>query len=169
MRKWLQHSHFRMLYMSLSTHKSPTFGTKYLPCRRFLQHYYRDTFIESHRKPIEVPQISYGGPETCKQLSAHRNFFQTHTRTGSMANTYSFALGTTNPTTMQPIKPAAQTTIRIGTEEIKKIVEIATIVAISRRIDMRLRRVRPPLSRYSRIYLPKKDCNSHACKRGELR
>ena len=87
----------------------------------------------------------------------------------SMVNAYSFALGTTKPTTMQPIKPAAQTTIRIGIEEIKKIVEIATIVAISRIIDMRLRRVRPPLSRYSRIYLPKKDCNSHACRRGELR
>ena len=87
----------------------------------------------------------------------------------SMVNTYSFALGTTKPTTIQPIKPAAQTTIRIGIEEIKKIVEIATIVAIRRIIDMRLRRVRPPLSRYSRIYLPKKDWSNHACKRGELR
>ena len=37
------------------------FGTKLAQCRRFLQHYYRDTFIESHRKPIEVPQISYRG------------------------------------------------------------------------------------------------------------
>ena len=27
-------------------------------CRYFLQHYYRDTFIESHRKPIDLPQIS---------------------------------------------------------------------------------------------------------------
>ena len=48
-----------MLYMSLSTHKSPTFGTKPLPCRRFLQHYYRDTFIESHRKSIEVLVLFY--------------------------------------------------------------------------------------------------------------
>ena len=86
-----------------------------------------------------------------------------------MANTYSFALGTTKPTTMQPIKPADQTTMRIGIEEIKKIVEIATIVAIKRIIDMRLRRVKPPLSRYSRIYLPKNDCSNHACKRGEER
>ena len=86
-----------------------------------------------------------------------------------MANTYSFAFGTTKPTTTQPIAPATQTMIRMGSVFIKKIVEIATIVAIRRIIDMRLRRVRPPLSRYSRIYLPKKDCNSHACKRGELR
>ena len=70
---------------------------------------------------------------------------------------------------MQPITPADQTTMRIGIEEIKKTVEIATIVAISRIIDMRLRMVRPPLSRYSRIYLPKNDCSNHACKRGELR
>ena len=34
-------------------------------CRYFLQHYYRDTFKESHRKPIEVPQISYSGRLTC--------------------------------------------------------------------------------------------------------
>ena len=27
-------------------------------CRYFLQHYYRDTFIESHRKPRDLPQIS---------------------------------------------------------------------------------------------------------------
>ena len=80
----------------------------------------------------------------------------------SMVNAYSFALGTTKPTTMQPIKPAIQTTMRIGIEEIKNIVEIATIVAIKRIIYIRLRRVRPPLSRYSRIYLPKNDCNSHA-------
>ena len=86
-----------------------------------------------------------------------------------MVNTYSFALGTTKPTTTQPIKPATQTMIRMGRVFIKKLVEIATIVAISRIIYMRLRRVRTPLSRYSRIYLPKKDCNSHACKRGELR
>ena len=70
---------------------------------------------------------------------------------------------------MQPITPADQTTMRIGIEEIKKTVEIATIVAISRIIDMRLRTVRPPLARYSRIYLPKNDCSNHACKRGELR
>ena len=70
---------------------------------------------------------------------------------------------------MQPMSPADQTTIRTEREEIKNIVEIATIVAINRIIYARLRAVRPPLSRYSRIYLPKKDCNSHACKRGELR
>lgn len=70
---------------------------------------------------------------------------------------------------MQPMSPADQTTIRREREEIKNIVEIATIVAINRIIYMRLRRVRPPLSRYSRIYLPKNDCSSHACKRGEER
>ena len=70
---------------------------------------------------------------------------------------------------MQPIAPATQTIIRMGSVFIKKIVEIATIVAINRIMYARLRVVRPPLSRYSRIYLPKKDCNSHACKRGELR
>ena len=86
-----------------------------------------------------------------------------------MVNTFSFAFGTTKPTTTQPIKPADQTMIRMGSVFIKKIVEIATIVAIRRIIDMRLRRVRPPLSRYSRIYLPKKDCNNHACKQGEER
>ena len=47
-----------MLYMSLFYPNSPIFGTKLLPCRRFLQHYYRDTFIESHRKPIDVLEIS---------------------------------------------------------------------------------------------------------------
>ena len=48
----------------------PIFGTKPHPCRRFLHHYYRDTFIESHRKPIEVPQISYGGRLTRSQLES---------------------------------------------------------------------------------------------------
>ena len=81
----------------------------------------------------------------------------------------SLAWGTKNATTIQPITPATQTMIRMGSVFIKKIVEIATIVAISKIIYTRLRRVKPPLSRYSRIYLPKKDCNSHACKRGELR
>ena len=55
----------RVLYIPFYPPKSPTFGTKPLPRRRFLQHYYRDTFIESHRKahrcPIDVPQMSYGG------------------------------------------------------------------------------------------------------------
>ena len=70
----------RLFYMSTLPLKSPIFlsrqwaqtinrkrffGTKPLPCRRFLQHYYRDTFIESHRKPIEVPQISYRGHLIC--------------------------------------------------------------------------------------------------------
>ena len=50
------------------------FGIHPLPRRRFLQHYYRGTFIESHRKPIEVPQISYGGPETCKSLFLYQRY-----------------------------------------------------------------------------------------------
>ena len=47
-----------MLYMSLFYPNSPTFGTKSLSRRRFLQHYYRDTFIESHRKPTDLLQWS---------------------------------------------------------------------------------------------------------------
>ena len=47
-----------MLYLPLSSPKAPTFGTKPLPRRRFLQHYYRNTFIESppisHRSPCFV-------------------------------------------------------------------------------------------------------------------
>ena len=56
---------FRLLYISKLPSISPIFGTKPLPCRRFLQHYYRDTFIESHRKPIEVLEISYSGHLIC--------------------------------------------------------------------------------------------------------
>ena len=44
-----------MLYMSLFYPNSPIFGAKPLPRRRFLQHYYRNTFIESHQKPIVRP------------------------------------------------------------------------------------------------------------------
>ena len=47
-----------MLYLLRSTQRTPIFGTKHLPRRRFLQHYYRDAFIESHQKPTDVPQIS---------------------------------------------------------------------------------------------------------------
>ena len=47
-----------MLYIPNFFLNSPTFGIKHLPCRRFLQHYYRGTFIESHRKPTDVPEIS---------------------------------------------------------------------------------------------------------------
>ena len=61
MRNWLYYNHFRMLFLPHFSPISPIFGTKPLPCRRFLQHYYRDTFIESHRKPIEVLEMSYSG------------------------------------------------------------------------------------------------------------
>ena len=44
----------RLIYISKSPSISPIFGTKQLLCRRFLQHYYRDTFIESHRKPTDL-------------------------------------------------------------------------------------------------------------------
>ena len=47
-----------MLYMSLFYPNSPILGTKPLPRRRFLQHYYRDTFIKSHRKPTDLLQWS---------------------------------------------------------------------------------------------------------------
>ena len=50
------------------------FGTKRLLCRRFLQHYYRDTFIESHRKPRDVPQISYSGRLICKSLFLYQRY-----------------------------------------------------------------------------------------------
>ena len=59
---------------------------------------------------------------------------------------YSRADGTTKPTTRQPIKPAAQTTIRMEREDIKKIVEIATIVAINNMIYTRLRAFSPPFA-----------------------
>ena len=58
----------RVLYIPLFSPKSPIFGTKTPKCRSFLQHYYRDTFIKSHRKPRDLPQISYGAPETCNSF-----------------------------------------------------------------------------------------------------
>ena len=51
----------RLFYMFTSPPISPIFGIKHLLCRRFLQHYYRDIFIKSHRKPIEVLEMSYSG------------------------------------------------------------------------------------------------------------
>ena len=36
-------------------------GTKPLLHRSFLQHCYRETFIESHRKPTDVLEMSYSG------------------------------------------------------------------------------------------------------------
>ena len=50
------------------------FGTKPFLRRRFLQHYYGDAFIESHRKLIEVPQISYGGPLIYKSLFLYQRY-----------------------------------------------------------------------------------------------
>ena len=58
-----------MLYIPRFHPISPTFGTKPLPCRRFLHHYYRDTFIESHRKPRDVPQMCYSGRLICSMLA----------------------------------------------------------------------------------------------------
>ena len=43
-------------------------------------------------------------------------------------------MGIKKPTTIQPIRPATQTMIRMGSVFIKKIVEIATINAIRRMI-----------------------------------
>ena len=67
----------RVLYIPLYPTNSQIFGTKLAQCRRFLQHYYRDTFIESHRKPKDLPQISYGGPETCsiEKKNGHSSSF----------------------------------------------------------------------------------------------
>ena len=84
-------------------------------------------------------------------------------------NFYSFALGTKQATTIHPINPAPQTTMRIGREEIKKIVETATMAAISRIMYTLLRVVTPPLAVYSRMYLPKNDCSNQACRRDEER
>ena len=58
-----------MLYIPLYPTNLQIFGTKPLPRRRFLQHYYRNTFIESHRKPTDLPQISYGGRLICSMLA----------------------------------------------------------------------------------------------------
>ena len=51
----------RMLYIPLYPTNLQIFGTKSLLRRRFLQHYCRDTFIESHRKPTDVLEMSYSG------------------------------------------------------------------------------------------------------------
>ena len=50
--------HLPLALSTLLQQNLQIFGTKPLPRRRFLQHYYRGTFIESHQKPIEAPQIS---------------------------------------------------------------------------------------------------------------
>ena len=60
--------HLPLALNSFLKHNSPIFGTKLPKCRRFLQHYYRGTFIESHRKPTDLPEISYRGPETCREF-----------------------------------------------------------------------------------------------------
>ena len=56
--KLSKHYTSRVLYRPFYNPDPPIFGTKLLLCRRFLQHYYRDTFIESHQKPRDVPLIS---------------------------------------------------------------------------------------------------------------
>ena len=43
--------HLPLALSTLSQQNSQTFGTKSLPRRRFVQHYYRDTFIESTESP----------------------------------------------------------------------------------------------------------------------
>ena len=50
-----KHYTSRVLQIPFSSPESQIFGTKSLLRRRFLQHYYRNTFIESHRKPIDLP------------------------------------------------------------------------------------------------------------------
>ena len=57
-----------MLYIPLYPTNSQIFGTKPLSRRRFLHHYYRGTCIESHRKLIDISQISYGGRLIRRQL-----------------------------------------------------------------------------------------------------
>ena len=71
--------------------KYPIFGTKSLPCRRFLQHYYRDTFIESHRKPIEVPQISYRGRLICKTLFLYQRYTKGIQRAGNSSTLVNYS------------------------------------------------------------------------------
>ena len=58
-----------MIRTSISNIFDTIFDAKPLQRQRFLQHNYRDTFIESNRKPIDVPEMSYGGPETSKSLN----------------------------------------------------------------------------------------------------
>ena len=57
--KHSKHYTSRVLHIPCFSPESPIFGTKSLSRRRFLQHYYRDTFIKSHRKPRDLPQISF--------------------------------------------------------------------------------------------------------------
>ena len=59
----------RVLYIPLYPTNSQIFGTKLAQCRRFLQHYYRDMFIESHRKPREVLEMCYSGRLICSMLA----------------------------------------------------------------------------------------------------
>ena len=49
------------------------FGTKQPKCRRFLQHYYRDAFIESHRKPTDLLCWSRNGHVARSQLESDLN------------------------------------------------------------------------------------------------
>ena len=44
----------KKLYLHTRANNNTTFGAKLLPRRRFLQHYYRNMFIESHKKPTDV-------------------------------------------------------------------------------------------------------------------
>ena len=72
--KHRKHYTSRVSYILLYPTNLQIFGIKPLPCRRFLQHYYRDTFIESHRNPTDVPEISYGGPLIYKSLFLYQRY-----------------------------------------------------------------------------------------------
>ena len=66
--KSCKHYTFRVLYVPFYPPSSSIFGVKPLLRRRFLQHYYRDTFIESYKKPTDVLVMSYGAPEIYRQF-----------------------------------------------------------------------------------------------------
>ena len=64
---------------------SPIFGTKYLSRRRFLQHYYRDTFIESHRKPTDLLEMCYSGRLIYKSLFLYQGYTKGIQKIGNSA------------------------------------------------------------------------------------
>ena len=66
--KLSKHYTSRVLYIPLYPTNLQIFGTKPHPRRRFLQHYYRDTFIESHRTPTEVLEMLYSGRVIRREL-----------------------------------------------------------------------------------------------------
>ena len=53
-----KHYTSRVLQIPFSSPESPIFGTKHLPCRRFLQHYYRNALYRATESQEMFPEIS---------------------------------------------------------------------------------------------------------------